>query len=758
VDIISDLNKNQREAVLHTEGPLLILAGAGSGKTRVITHRIAHIINEKKAAPYAIFAVTFTNKAAEEMRARVINLAGPAGNSVFVKTFHSAAVYILRRFGEAIGIPRNFSIYDTNDQAALIKTILEEMKIDTKKNKPSQVASIISGIKDKPDFVDGGNAFAGISDFHYIFNLQEIFDTYNERMAKQNALDFNDLLIKSVGLLRRSPETLTALQRQWKYFMVDEYQDTNRIQYIMAKTLASATKNICVVGDDDQSIYSWRGADIRNILDFEKDYSDTTVITLEENYRSSSQILEAASHLIQNNIERKEKKIFAVNGEGEPIIYNETYDSSMEAGFVVNKIRSLTENKKFSYNNFAILYRTNSQSAAFETQLRQKEIPHKVVGGIRFYDRKEIKDITAYLKFIANPKDDISLMRIINVPPRGIGRAAIEKIKNTVNLRQNLSTWDAINSETAEGTGVASFRELINSLTLLLKDGIKLSDFVNRTIIQSGYMEYAGRTKDTEAEETIDNINRFIDESHEYERAHTEASLLDFLQDMSLLTSSDSPEANSSEKVTLMTVHNAKGLEFPVVFITGMEENIFPHKLSADSPEDLEEERRLFYVAITRAMKRLFITNAKERRYFNHTDYNQRSRFLDEIPESLLKNDNSRQVNTFTGNGTFKTNAGIPRRFNNLTGYRKPSRFMHETQETPLENDDENNYSPAAEIEARAIPKGSAFKINDRVRHPVYGEGNIINIEGSGDNIKLTIIFNSKRKVFIEKHTPLEKV
>ncbi|MCL1911371.1 MAG: UvrD-helicase domain-containing protein [Leptospirales bacterium] len=736
MDIISGLNKNQREAVLHTEGPLLILAGAGSGKTKVITHRIAHIINENKAEPWAIFAVTFTNKAANEMRERVIKLAGPAGNSVFVKTFHSAAVYILRRFGAAIGIPRNFSIYDTNDQAALVKTILEEMKIDTKKNKPSQIASVISGIKDKSDFIDGGDPFINISDFHYIFNLQEIFDTYHERMAKQNALDFNDLLIKCVELLRRSPDTLAALQRQWKYFMVDEYQDTNRVQYIMAKTLASATKNICVVGDDDQSIYSWRGADIRNILDFEKDYSNTSVITLEENYRSTSQILEAASCLIQNNVGRKEKKVIAVNGEGEPIIYNETGNNSLEAEFVANKILSLKTSEKFSYNSFAILYRTNLQSAAFETQLRYKGIPHKTVGGIRFYDRKEIKDITAYLRFVVNLKDDISLMRIINMPPRGIGKAAIEKIKKTADLKFAYNTWEAIDSGAVDGTGIASFKELINNLLLLLKNGEKLSEFVNQTIILSGYMEYVKNKKDAEVEEIID---RFIDESYDYERANPEASLLDFLQDTSLLTSADSPEANSSEKVTLMTVHNAKGLEFPVVFITGMEETIFPHRFSADSEESLEEERRLFYVAITRAMKRLFITNARMRRYFNErVEYNPPSRFIDEIPESLLESDNEARTRRY---------------FSERPAYKRHMRFKYETPE-----DDDEDYPQAIEDNERVTPKGSAFKIKDRVHHNAYGYGTVINIEGSGDNIKLTILFSTERKVFIEKYTSLEKV
>ena len=736
MDITSGLNKNQREAVLHTEGPLLILAGAGSGKTRVITHRIAHIINENKAAPTAIFAVTFTNKAAEEMRTRVIKLVGPAGNSVFVKTFHSAAVYILRRFGNTIGIPRNFSIYDTNDQAALIKTILEEMKIDTKKNKPSQIASIISGIKDKPDFINGATPLINVSDFHYIFSLQEIFDIYHERMAKQNALDFNDLLIKSVELLHRSPETLSALQRQWKYFMVDEYQDTNRVQYIMAKTLASATKNLCVVGDDDQSIYSWRGADIRNILDFEKDYNDTVVITLEENYRSTTQIIEAASCLIQNNIDRKEKNVFAVNGKGDPIIHNETDDNAHEAKFVVGEIRSLKRNENFSYNDFAIFYRTNSQSAAFETQLRREGIPHRTIGGIRFYDRKEIKDITAYLRFIANPKDDVSLMRIINMPPRGIGAASIEKIKKTAELKHGLSTWDAINSEAVVGPGINSFRELINSL-MLLKDAIKLSDFVNQTITLSGYMEHIKKKEDKEIEEFID---QFIDTSYDYEITHPEASLFDFLQDTSLLTSSDSLEADSSKKVTLMTVHNAKGLEFPVVFITGMEENIFPHKLSIDSDESLEEERRLFYVAITRAMSRLFITNARMRRYFNDRfDYNPPSRFLDEIPSSLLQSDRQERF----------------RRQNNMRDYslKMPAKFAQS---------DEDNYPPidspiVIENKAHINPKGSAFKINEKVRHNVYGYGTVVNIEGSGDNIKLTIIFDSERKVFIEKYTPLEK-
>ncbi|MDR3238393.1 MAG: UvrD-helicase domain-containing protein [Spirochaetia bacterium] len=743
MNITDSLNNNQREAVLHTDGPLLILAGAGSGKTRVITHRIANIISERKAAPYSIFAVTFTNKAAEEMRTRVIDLVGPAGNSVFVKTFHSAAVYILRRFGEAVRVPRNFSIYDTSDQASVIKQILEEMNLNIKSIKPASIAARISEIKDKAAFFDGTPIDELLPDT-YIFNFRELYDKYHARMTAQNALDFNDLLIKTVQLLRTSPESLAALQRQWKYFMVDEYQDTNHAQYIMIKALASATKNICVVGDDDQSIYSWRGADIRNILDFEKDYKDTKVVTLEENYRSREPIIKAASSLIANNIDRKEKNVIAVNGDGERIIHCQANNEYGEAEFVVRRIVSLKLVENLSNKDFAIFYRTNSQSRIFEEQFRKENIPYRIIGGMKFYDRKEIKDIIAYLKLIMNPDDDVSLMRIINVPSRGIGTVTLKKISDIANEKMT-TLWNAVNVDTSV-KGVADFKTLMNSLMSMAAEvpaEKKLHQFIMHTIELSAYRRYLEEEKSREGQGRIDNLDEFINSVYDYEMKNPEASLADFLQDISLQTSEETPvvegedPAERADYITLMTVHNAKGLEFPVVFLTGMEEDMFPHKLSIDTEEGIEEERRLCYVGITRAKERLFITNAELRRSFMGLEYKEPSRFIDEM-QTLMEN------LTF-GSDDIRFGKGKPFAATDNFRYAKK-------KDEPVELSENSPFLPSEKAE-----RGSAFKLRDRVIHPKYGTGTIMNIEGSGDTIKLIILFGASKKSFLEKYTPLEK-
>lgn len=762
MDLLANLNNNQKEGVLHTEGPLLILAGAGSGKTRVITNRISYLINHKGVKPYQIFAVTFTNKAAEEMKNRVIDIAGPGGNSVFVKTFHAASVYILRRFGEKIGIPSNFTIYDGSDQESIIKRILAEMKLDPKKVKPSMICSKISEVKDKDAYLEGADIEKLMPDY-FSFNFSEIFHRYHEKLAENNALDFNDLLIKTVELFRKAPEALMQLQGMWRYFMIDEYQDTNYCQYLIAKYLASETKNICVVGDDDQSIYSWRGADIRNILNFEKDYDNARVITLEENYRSTEKILSAAYGVIKNNSNRKDKNIKAFRGDGEPVVWCRVNNEYGESEFVINTIQSLKSRENFKNSDFAVFYRTNAQSRVFEDLLRREGIPYRLIGGLKFYDRKEIKDILAYIKFLVNPADSVALFRIINTPARGIGNTSQDKISETA-AELGISEWKVIEDELLTGRVPKNLPEFKNIIIRLMKDmnrvpgTLALSEFVKSITDISGYRQSLLEENSLESNMRLDNIDELINGIYDYEQNNPEATPAQYIQDISLLTSAENPDAENEERdnsVTLMTVHNAKGLEFPVVFLTGMEENTFPHKFSIDTEEGIEEERRLCYVGITRAMDRIYILSADVRRSFAGVDYKIPSRFIDEIPPEYM------QVHSLDSVSSHRRGAAVAAsssgRYQGDSG-----RAWGNTgaAATPV--------SPAAGVtdgEIQRIPvhedtggNGSSFSVQERVMHPRFGPGRIVRIEGSGDNIKLTISFGLTRKVFMEKYTPLEKL
>jgi len=788
MDLLDKLNQNQKDAVLHTEGPLLILAGAGSGKTRVITHRIGNLIFGKGVRPYNIFAVTFTNKAADEMTTGVINLIGPEGNSVFIKTFHSASVYILRRYGGKIGIPRNYTIYDASDQAAVIKEILLKMKLDPKKIKPAAIASKISEVKDKAALIEGADINQHMPD-HFSFDFSEVYEKYHEKLASQNALDFNDLLIKTVELLRSAPDVLRDLQRQWSYFMVDEYQDTNYAQYLIAKYLASETKNICVVGDDDQSIYSWRGADIRNILDFEKDYQDAKIVTLEENYRSTEPIIQAASALIRNNVNRKEKNVKAFKGDGEPVIHCQANNEYGEAEYVINTLISLKNREGFNNKDFSIFYRTNAQSRVFEDQLRKGNIPYKVIGGLKFYDRKEIKDILAYLKFAVNPLDTISLFRIINSPARGIGKATIDKIISAAEDSKK-PEWEVIRDDLVTGRvpkGLETFKQIIEGALQAMKDipvRVKLSKFVNGLINSSSYRTSLEEEKTLESNTRLENIEEFMNSIYDFEIQNPQATLDEFLQNVSLMTSEQNPEENPDDinnVVTLMTVHNAKGLEFPVVFLTGMEEDTFPHKLSIDTDEGIEEERRLCYVGITRAMDRIFISNAEMRRSFMGVDYREPSRFIYELPEHLMErksyvsdgfNSGRSRGNSYS---SFQKPAPSERRgfgqaSSGSSSYRNPSSDSS-TRSTynsfgssgsqafrkPKADAEENAGKIQKEEAAKPAENGSKFRKRERVIHPKFGTGTITMIEGSGDNVKLTILFGTRLKTFLEKYTPLER-
>ncbi|MCL1865228.1 MAG: UvrD-helicase domain-containing protein [Spirochaetes bacterium] len=756
MNLLEKLNKNQREAVLHTEGPLLILAGAGSGKTRVITHRIAYLI-EKGIRPYNIFAVTFTNKAAEEMKNRVMNIVGPEGNSVFIKTFHSAAAYILRRFGEAINITKNFTIYDMGDQEDLIKKILIDLKLDPKKIRPAMIASKISEIKDKEDYLEGVDPALLLPDY-FAFNFAEVFDLYRNKMTENNALDFNDLLCQTVRLLRESKDSLKDMQRMWRYFMIDEYQDTNYSQYLIAKYLSSATKNLCVVGDDDQSIYSWRGADIKNILNFERDNENTKVITLEENYRSTKQILDAAYCVVQNNVNRKNKNIKSSRGDGENITWCIANNEYGEGEFVINNIISLKSREKLSNRDFAIFYRTNAQSRIFEDYLRREKIPYRIIGGMKFYDRKEIKDILAYLKFIVNPNDSISLFRIINTPVRGIGKASQDKISE-IARSEGISEWTVIRDELMTGKvpkGLDDFKKIITALMNDLPEvpaQIKLSKFMTDIVEISGYRENLREENTLESSSRIDNINELINSIYDYEQSDLDATPEQFIQDISLYTSEQNPE-EKHDCVTLMTVHNAKGLEFPVVFLTGMEENTFPHKFSIDTENGIEEERRLCYVGLTRAMDRIFITNAELRRNFMGTEYKTPSRFIDEIPREYMN------MKSYISQ-MFNRESKFDERFETRPYIQNRDKF----KQAASINKNENRNDPSDKIiissekkEPEKRESGSRFSLKESVVHPEFGVGKIIKIEGTGDNVKLTIDFGTKKRILLEKYAPLDKL
>ncbi len=733
MDILQNLNEEQYKAVTHIEGPLLILAGAGSGKTRVITYRIAHLIKNAGVPPFAIVAVTFTNKAAEEMRNRIKDLIGPIGESVMIKTFHSLGVYILRRHGEAIGIPSNFTIYDTHDQESVIKDILHDLHIDPKAVKPSMIAEKISKIKESTHNIEGGDVTPLLPKFHS-FNFPEIFTKYHEKLKSANALDFSDLLIYTVQLLRNK-EVLQKLQSRWKYFMIDEYQDTNIAQYLIAKYLSSETKNICVVGDDDQSIYSWRGADIRNILNFEKDYPNATVITLHRNYRSTEPILQAAWHVIKNNYKRKDKKLTAHRGDGEPIIVCTANNEYGEAEYVINSIVSLKHKEGYTNKDFAIFYRTNAQSRIFEEHLRKENIPYVVIGSVKFYERKEIKDIIAYMRFIANQQDTVSLLRIINTPARGIGAATIEKIRDAAYVH-GVSEWDIILRSEAYSyklsPALTAFKDTMQKLIDKTRESpqrYKLSDLCLSIINDTHYKKSLEEENSIESRGRLENIDAFVNSIFEYEHVNPEATLDEFLQDISLLTPSDETNGTVQDAVTLMTVHNAKGLEFPVVFLTGMEEGLFPHANSSDTEEGIEEERRLCYVGMTRAKDRLFITGAELRRSWGSAQYKEASRFLSELPSTLC------ECTVYNSS------------YNSWDAPQLSSSNKYNSIHVNVYSSSQSEYTD------------SRFKVHQRVKHPSFGIGTITTIQGKGDNVKLTIRFlNGFTKTFLERYTPLEPV
>ncbi len=642
-DLLSGLNDIQREAALHFEGPLLILAGAGSGKTRVLTHRIAYLIEERQINPYNILALTFTNKAAREMRERVDQIVTFGAQSVWVSTFHSTCVRILRRYIDHLGYDRRFTIYDTDDQKTLMKNICKELNIDTKKFRERTFLNAISSAKDE---LKTPEQYADEIAKEYkdkIFGT--VYKKYQKNLKKNNALDFDDLIMLTVQLFRENKDVLSYYQERFQFLMVDEYQDTNTAQFTLLSLLASRYQNLCVVGDDDQSIYKFRGANIQNILNFEKIFPATKVIRLEQNYRSTKNILSAANEVIKNNSMRKEKSLWTKAEEGEPISYGRYDNEHEEALGIASDIKKIVRSENKSYSDFAILYRTNAQSRVFEEKLVYEGIPYRIVGAINFYARKEIKDLMCYLKTVNNSADDISVQRIINVPKRGIGATTISRIM-TYAAGQEISFYDALTQidyipDCARAASkINSFVEMIEHLRGRLRDEYyTLEDLINEIIDRTGYVRLLEAEDTVEAQSRIENIDSLCSKIIQYEEDCEEAATLDGLLEEIALVADIDTVSDDAEQVLLMTLHSAKGLEFPNVYIAGMEENIFPGAMAVfgDDPTEIEEERRLCYVGITRAMEKLTLTSANCRMRNGEINFNRPSRFINEIPRYLIK-------------------------------------------------------------------------------------------------------------------------
>ena len=708
--LLKSLNDVQREAVQHANGPLLILSGAGSGKTRVITHRIAYLIKHHGISPFRILAVTFTNKAANEMKDRLDALVeGGVSRDLWVSTFHATCARILRRDIEKLGenagskgvsqskkraYTRDFTIFDTGEQATLVKDVLRQLNYSDKQYNPRSILSLISRAKNESI---SPQKYESSADGYFERVVAEVYPLYQDALRLNNSLDFDDLLLFTVDLLNKNAEVCEFYQNKFEYILVDEYQDTNRCQYELVRLLTGAKQNICVVGDDDQSIYAFRGADIRNILDFEQDYPNTRVLRLEQNYRSTQNILDAAWNVVQNNKARKPKKLWTEQDDGELITCYEAMDENDEAGYVGTQIDDW-HTEGVDYKDFAVFYRTNAQSRIFEEAFRAANIPYQIVGGVGFYDRMEIKDLLAYLRVMCNPNDSMSVRRIINVPSRGIGATTLERLidfaaAEDITLFEAVQRVDEITTiNRGLQTKVRRFAEIFDEFdaTVLPADAL---DYVLKV---TGYLKNLRSQNSIEAQNRVENIEELINAVIEYEQNEPEPSLSDYLENVALIADVDTMETDSTDVVTLMTLHSAKGLEFPFVFIVGMEDGYLPHQRSISTESELEEERRLCYVGITRAMEQLYLSHARSRRTFRETEYRVQSRFIAEIPEHLIRH---------------------------VDRYRSP---FHESvglyEEVPEDADD--------------------YCVDQIVHHPQFGRGKITKISGVGGNIHVTVRFS----------------
>ena len=750
-EILEGLNDKQYEAVVNTEGPCLVIAGAGSGKTKVLTHKIAYLIKEKGVKPWEILAITFTNKAANEMKERISNLVGDEAADIWMGTFHSICVRILRRFIDRIGFDTSFIIFDTTDQKTLVKNCLKDLNIDDKLFNERSVLSEISNAKNEMLEPDEYLARAN-GDFRKE-KIATVYELYQKRLKENNAIDFDDIINYTIKILQDNEDIREYYSSKFRYVLVDEYQDTNKSQFTLVTILASKYKNITVVGDNDQGIYSFRGADISNILNFEKDFPGTKIIKLEQNYRCTGNILKAANSVIKNNEVKYKKELWTQNEDGNlPKVYQaeNEYD---EASYIVEQIEHLKREEYYKYQDFAILYRMNTQSRAIEDILRRENIPYKIIGGLKFYERKEIKDIIAYLRLIQNSNDNLSLRRIINEPKRGIGKTSLDKIEALSNETE-IPMYEIIRRADEFGLNrvFMSSREFINAIDELKakKDDMSISELIKETLRKTGYTKALKDENTVEAENRIENLDEFLTVAIEFEEEEAENGLREFLEGITL--SSDIDDLDETvDYVTLMTLHSAKGLEFPVVFLVGMEEGIFPGYKSISEPKELEEERRLCYVGITRAKEHLYLTCSKQRTIFGSTSYNQTYRFLREIPEELLDGyeeafgDTSNKERMFkdtdynwtygSGNNSKVKSYKMDTTESKVAAASKSaSNFMFRTAESFLNNLNKKSENKKVDL--------SQYKEGLRVFHKKFGEGTINIVEPEGDDLKVDINFD----------------
>lgn len=737
------LNDRQLEAVKTTEGPLLVIAGAGSGKTRVLTYRIAYLISEKNVKPYNILAITFTNKAAKEMKERVEGLVGDATNDIWISTFHSACVRILRRDIDKLEYDKNFVIFDSADQKTLIKECLKEVNLDEKLFPVQYIIAEIS--KAKNSLVEPKEYLNTYQTDFRLSKVGAVYSLYQKKLKLNNALDFDDIIMKTIKLFMENPEVLSYYQQKFKYVLVDEYQDTNTAQFTLVSLIAAGTGNVCVVGDDDQSIYGWRGADIANILNFEKQFAGAKTIKLEQNYRSTSNILNAANEVIKNNKGRKSKRLWTENGDGEKIVFTPADNEHQEGMNIVNKIKELRLRENRKYSDFGILYRMNAQSRVIEEFLMSEAIPYKVVGGQKFYDRKEIKDIIAYLRVLYNPSDFMSIRRVINVPKRGIGKTSIDNIQEYATAN-SMSGWQVIeNISTIPGLtrSVGAINEFCKCIHDLMnvavgENAIKVSELIKKVIEDTGYMAELESEDTVENQTRIENLMEFVSVAVEFEKESEATTLGEFLESISLVSDIDETDENE-DSVTLMTLHSAKGLEFPIVFIPGLEEGIFPSYRSMDEDPEVEEERRLCYVGITRAREELYISASATRTLFGNTSYNKPSRFLKEIPEDLIV-------------GLIKEEK------QELKSDYMPTYSTKRIFNANMKTDFSSKMNGVSMSTATVINTDlSQFQTGTCVVHRKFGPGIIASVEPEGDDLKLEIIFEKVgMKRLMAKYAQLE--
>ena len=758
--LVAGLNPVQSEAVTHTDGPLLVVAGAGSGKTRVLTHRIAHLI-EQGVSPFEILAITFTNKAAQEMRERVAALVGPVAQKMWVSTFHSACVRILRRDGHRLGFPSSFTIYDQADAQRLTGYVVRDLGLDAKRFPPRQVHAVISAAKND-DL--GPDAYRQRAEVIFERKIADVYVEYQARLLKAGAMDFDDLLRNTVELFRTEPEVLDHYRRRFRHVLVDEYQDTNRVQNELVLQLAGEHHNICVVGDSDQSIYRFRGADIRNILEFEEAFPDATVIVLEQNYRSTQTILDAANSVIANNLGRKPKELWTDEGHGHAIIRYHADDESDEGQWVAHEIAKLHDSGQHAWGDVAVFYRTNAQSRVVEEHLLRAGIPYKVVGGTRFYDRREVKDALSYLKAVVNPADEVSVKRVLNLPKRGIGDSTVARLDAWAALHgysfmQALRRADEVGVTGRAVKGIESFLALLDGVEPLVADGP--AAVLEALLDRSGYAAELQAEHSVEAEGRLENLAELIGSAREV------ASVDEFLEQVSLVADADQIPDDDSQ-VVLMTLHSAKGLEFPAVFLVGLEDGVFPHLRSLTEPHELEEERRLAYVGITRARERLYLSHAWSRTIFGSTQYNPPSRFLDEIPQRLVQAIEGNRRSSRSGawadaasmTSTESSWGERPRRESRISSERRAAnreRMVDQALAAGQAAGTSGRSAGGSGAGSAGEPAGQ-FRIGDDVLHGKWGEGVVMDLRGSGDKTEITVNFPTVgQKVLLLAWAPLKK-